>query len=82
VRETQLETTPGTQNARLMEVFRARPGQWIPMPELAQAINAYAVHSRVADLRKLGWTIRNRQRQPERPGPRLSSYCYVPQSAA
>jgi len=81
MRETRQEATPGTQNARLMEIFRSRPNQWIPMPEIASEISAYAVHSRVADLRRLGWTVVNRQERPGGKGPRLSYYRYEPPQA-
>jgi len=39
--------------ARLLET----PGAWVPMPELAAISGAYAVHSRISDLRKRGYTI-------------------------
>jgi len=38
----------------------AREGHWVPMPYLARLSGAYAVHSRVADLRKRGHTIDHR----------------------
>lgn len=46
-----------TQNDLLEAYLRRRPYQWISMPDLAEAIGAYAVHSRIADLRKRGMTI-------------------------
>lgn len=54
-----------TQNHILHAFLTARPGEWIPMPELAKAISqtgiGVAVHSRVADLRRLGMDIQNRK---------------------
>jgi len=39
--------------ARLM----ASPGQWVAMTELWQVSGAFAVHSRVSDLRRSGMVI-------------------------
>lgn len=36
------------------------PGEWVPMPALARVSRAYAVHSRVADLRSRGYQIEHR----------------------
>jgi hypothetical protein len=45
-----------SQNDKLAAYFRARPNEWLPMPELAKIITptgiGAAVHSRVADCRK------------------------------
>jgi len=38
----------------------ARVGEWVPMPYLARLSGAYAVHSRVADLRRRGHQIDHR----------------------
>lgn len=35
-------------------------GDWVPMPLLARHSGAYAVHSRIADLRKRGYQIDHR----------------------
>jgi hypothetical protein len=42
--------------AILRRLMEAR-GEWVEMPELARVSGAYAVHSRIADLRKQGWNI-------------------------
>lgn len=62
--ETEFRTKRNgpSQNDKLEAYFRARPGQWIDMPELARAITptgiGCAVHSRVSDLREeRGMTI-------------------------
>lgn len=52
------------------------PGLWVPMPELARVSGAYAVHSRVADLRRRG--IRIDQRNARRGRLVLSSYRIQP----
>jgi hypothetical protein len=78
--ETQLEFSvssgPRTQNGRLRELFLARPGEWLSMVELGQAIGAWAVHSRVADLRRQGLAIENRI-EVAADGKRLSYYRLV-----
>jgi len=40
----------------LARLKRAR-GRWVPMPELARVSGAYAVHSRISDLRERGHAI-------------------------
>lgn len=56
-----------SQNAAILALLRARAGQWVPMPELAAASGAYAVHSRIADLREDGHEIENQVDRSERP---------------
>jgi hypothetical protein len=76
---TQLEFTTTragqSQNAKLRDYLLARPNVWLPMPTLADAIDAYAVHSRIADLRKSGMTISHKS---EGQSPRKSFYRYEP----
>lgn len=43
----------------LMLLYEAR-GEWVSMPSLASFSGAYAVHSRVSDLRKRGHNIEHR----------------------
>lgn len=43
-----------TQNALILRELVRQHGRWVPMPELAAAAGAYAVHSRVSDLRAQG----------------------------
>jgi hypothetical protein len=43
-------------------------GQWVAMPDLARIAGGYAVHSRIADLRKRGHRIDAKQER--RPGTR------------
>lgn len=49
-----------TQNEKILEVLQRHRGRWVAMPELAEAAGAYAVHSRISDLRKDGNVIETR----------------------
>ena len=49
-----------SQNARILRSLQEQQGLWIPMPLLAAESGAYAVHSRVSDLRKRGHTIEHK----------------------
>lgn len=44
----------------ILQALTARAGEWVPMPLLARCSGAYAVHSRVADLRRAGYLISHR----------------------
>lgn len=46
-----------TQNDRILAALRRAHGDWVPMPQLAAESGAFAVHSRISDLRKLGFAI-------------------------
>ncbi len=61
-----------TQNEAIAEVLLAHQGEWVPMPKLAKAARAYAVHSRIAELRKRGMNISNRTRTVR--GRKISEY--------
>jgi hypothetical protein len=52
------------------------PNEWVPMPELARLANAFAVHSRIAELNaRRGIVIENRIKGGGRCGqPRMSYY--------
>ena len=60
-----------SQNARILAALEAAGGAWVPMPDLAAASGAYAVHSRVAELRLRGHDIGHRN---ERDGRRVRSF--------
>jgi hypothetical protein len=47
----------GSQAAAILARLMETPGIWVPMPELAALSGAYAVHSRISDLRKRGYHI-------------------------
>lgn len=63
-----------TQSESILDVLQRRRGEWIPMPELAAASGAYAVHSRISDLRADGHQIETRV---EGARPRRSYYRLV-----
>lgn len=65
-----------TQTDLLREFLMARPRRWCAMPRLAEEIGAYAVHSRVADLRAEGLVVVNKIRCHR--GRRWSFYRYLP----
>lgn len=46
-----------SQADRILNRLTLCIGDWVEMPELARVSGAYAVHSRVADLRKRGHVI-------------------------
>lgn len=60
-----------TQCGAILARLEAAGGAWVPMPNLAHDSGAYAVHSRVAELRKRGHVIEQRS---ERDGRRVLSY--------
>jgi hypothetical protein len=46
-----------TQCEVILARLEAARGQWVPMTELAAEAGCYAVHSRIADLRRRGHRI-------------------------
>lgn len=60
-----------SQCEKILAVLRRRRRRWVPMPQLARAARAYAVHSRISDLREAGWRIECRVRGAR---PRQSAY--------
>lgn len=63
--------TPGTQNAAVLERLQLAGGKWIAMPAIALYAHAYAAHSRVSDLRRMGYRIEQRS---ERRGRQVHSF--------
>jgi len=59
------------QCGAILAVLEAAEGAWVPMPGLAQASGAYAVHSRVAELRSWGHVI---EQHSERDGRKVRSF--------
>ena len=55
-----------SQCDRILEHLKYCTGQWVSMPSLAAVSGAYAVHSRIADLRKRGHIIEQRCEQDGR----------------
>ena len=48
-----------SQADKILAELQRRPGVNVPMPDLARVSGAYAVHSRIAELRKRGHVIKN-----------------------
>ena len=67
-----MNTNP-SQAAKILQRLTAAGGVYVAMPELAEFSGAYAVHSRVAELRKRGHAIQNRT-QKAKDGTRMSWY--------
>lgn len=59
--EAQFRSTAGPRRASQCDKVLARledsSGAWVSLPELVRVSGAYAVHSRVSDLRKRGYVI-------------------------
>ena len=57
--QTAYETSAAglTQNDRILTRLCQAVGDWVSLPDLVACSGAYAVHSRVADLRKAGYVI-------------------------
>lgn len=60
-----------SQCGAILALLEAAGGDWVPMPNLAHDSGAFAVHSRVAELRKRGHEI---EQQSKRDGRRVLSY--------
>ncbi|MCL5098508.1 MAG: helix-turn-helix domain-containing protein [Candidatus Omnitrophica bacterium] len=55
-----------SQCDRILARLRRSVGGWIPMPELWKASGAFAIHSRICDLRTRGFEIEHKnERQPD-----------------
>jgi hypothetical protein len=52
-----------SQCDRILAELQRCAGEWVAMPRLARLSGAYAVHSRVADLRKRGHPILHENRR-------------------
>lgn len=57
-----LRTEGESQCAAILKELQANANSWVSMPRLYQCSGAFAVHSRIADLRKLGHDIKNQRR--------------------
>lgn len=60
-----------SQSTSILDRLLSKAGSWVPMPELASVSGAYAVHSRISDLRKAGHEIEHRN---ERRGRIVASF--------
>lgn len=54
-----LDAGPTQAQCILSELERC-PGRWVSLPDLCRVSGAYAVHSRISDLRALGHSIENK----------------------
>ncbi len=65
-----------SQSSVILDILIALRGRWVSMPDLATASGGYAVHSRIAELRKHGHVIENKvERRAD--GKRVSRYRLV-----
>ena len=70
-----------SQADRILERLQFTSEAWVGMPDLAKVSGAYAVHSRIAELRRRGHRIENRiERSAD--GTRLSWYRLTPGETA
>jgi hypothetical protein len=49
-----------TQNGRILAVLEEAQPHWVGMPRLVETSGSYAVHSRISDLRRMGYAIEQR----------------------
>ena len=54
-----------SQCACILAELELHAGEWVAMPRLVLCSGAYAVHSRIADLRKRGHRIEQRNERPK-----------------
>jgi hypothetical protein len=77
--EAEFRATAGPRRASQCDKVLARledsAGAWVSLPELVRVSGAYAVHSRVSDLRRRGYSIE--QASEHRDGLVHSSYRLV-----
>jgi hypothetical protein len=79
---TTNHTAPGSglsQNAAILAALIEHNGKWVSMITLHRASGSMAVHSRIADLRLAGHTIKNKSVQKGRM--KHSSYKLEPQDS-
>lgn len=60
-----------SQNTRILKHLTANKGAWVAMPKLSEVSGAYAVHSRISDLRDMGFQI---QQENRREGKQIHSF--------
>jgi hypothetical protein len=53
-----MKDSRGTQRAKILNVLRAASGEWVPLPQITACAAQY--NARVFELRRQGFTIRNR----------------------
>lgn len=55
----QIEGGATGQTAKFVECLSMANGQWVDLPTLVAFVGGYAIHSRAADARKLGYNVEN-----------------------
>lgn len=55
-----------SQCGKILKLLRRFRYAWIDMPWLSRFSGCYAIHSRIADLRRLGFNIENKVERGER----------------
>jgi biotin operon repressor len=55
-----------SQCGKVLRVLQLWGGCFVPLTHLAEAAGAYAIHSRIADLRRRGYSIENKVERGER----------------
>jgi hypothetical protein len=66
--EYQASGSGESQTQKILAHLQANLGEWVAMPKLYEISGAMAVHSRIADLRKNGANIEQKNERP--PGSR------------
>ena len=64
-----------SQCDRILRALLAHRGEWLPMPYLYSMSGAFAVHSRIADLRRHGYTVETRVEHVKN---KVNSYYRIP----
>ena len=64
-----------SQAQKILDALLQCRGNWVAMPTLAMSSGAYAVHSRISELRADGLTIENKT---ENNGRTKASYYRIP----
>jgi hypothetical protein len=65
--EFETDRAGETQNAKALALLMSTPGRWVGLPHFVEYGCGYAVHSRMADLRKLGYNIENKVDRSQKP---------------
>jgi hypothetical protein len=65
-----------SQSSVILDILTTLRGRWVSMPDLVEASKGYAVHSRIAELRRRGHVIEN-QVERRADGKRVSRYRLV-----
>lgn len=69
--------TGESQCDAILARLRLARGAWVPMPILAAESGAYAVHSRISDLRRRGHRIPRPRITRAEDGTVCSEYCLI-----